>query len=240
MNYKETIKYYIYTMSFQKRIVFYLVHQLFYTNQKAKELIKNGQVMIDNKIINENIILTQDSEIKVNNLITRNRKTFVYLLFYKPKGYESTLNSSISNNLSVFFNNFNNLAIAGRLDKQSEGLLILSNDGKWIENLCNPKFEKEKEYDVILDKKPNQEFIKLFTSGVLIGKYITKTCQCKIIDDFSIRVILKEGKNRQIRKMCKTLGYSVLMLRRTRIHHFKLDSLNEGEYIKANVSSTFS
>ena len=84
----------------------------------------------------------------------------------------------------MFFNNFNNLAIAGRLDKQSEGLLILSNDGKWIENLCNPKFEKEKEYDVILDKKPNQEFIKLFTSGVLIGKYITKTCQCKIIDKF--------------------------------------------------------
>jgi 23S rRNA pseudouridine2604 synthase len=140
----------------------------------------------------------------------------------------------------VFFNNFNNLAIAGRLDKQSEGLLILSNDGKWIENLCNPKFEKEKEYDVILDKKPNEEFIKLFTSGVLIGKYITKTCQCKIIDDFSIRVILKEGKNRQIRKMCKTLGYSVLILKRTRIHHFKLGSLNEGEYIKANVSSTSS
>ena len=226
-------------MSFQKRIVFYLVHELFYTNQKASDLIKNGKVMIDDKIINENIILSQDSEIKVNNIITRNKIKLVYLLFYKPKGFESTLNSSISNNLSVFFKNFNNLAIAGRLDKQSDGLLILSNDGKWIEKLCNPKFEKEKEYDVVLDKKPNEEFIKLFTSGVLIDNYITKTCQCKIIDDLSIRVILKEGKNRQIRKMCKTLGYNVLMLSRIRIHHFKLGGLKEGEYIHANVSSIF-
>lgn len=219
-------------MSFQKRIVFYLVHQLFFTNQKARDLIKNNKVMIDNKIINENIILSQNSEIKVNNIITRNKIKHICILFYKPKGFESTLNSTISNNLSVFFKNFNNLAIAGRLDKQSEGLLILSNDGKWIEKLCNPKFEKEKEYDVVLDKKPDEEFIKLFTSGILINNYITKTCQCKIIDNFSIRVILKEGKNRQIRKMCKTLGYNVIMLIRTRIHHFKLGTLKEGEYIR--------
>ena len=131
-------------MSFYRRVKYFLVHTLKLTNKEAQKLIDNGSVKIDGLSITENCIITDQSEIIVNNEIVRAKKELVYLLFNKAKGFESTLNKNVPNNLSGFFRDFNGLSIAGRLDKASEGLLILSNDGKWVENLCNPKSENEK------------------------------------------------------------------------------------------------
>lgn len=216
-------------MSFQQRIKFFLVHGLFYSNKVAQQMIDSGLVEVDNQLVKDNCIISSHSEIKVNGKIERKKTECVYLTFYKPKGFESSLNTSIENNLNSFFTQYKNLSIAGRLDKQSEGLLLLSNDGKWVENLCNPKFEKEKEYIVHLDKNPDAAFVEAFKSGVTIGDYRTKTCECHIIQDNVINIVLKEGKNRQIRRMCKALGYQVLNLKRVRIANFYLNDLKEGE-----------
>ncbi|WP_317896983.1 pseudouridine synthase [Aurantibacillus circumpalustris] len=199
------------------------------SNKRAQELIDQGLVEIDGIKIYENCLLEEHSEIKVNGKIERKGKEFVYLKFNKPAGFESSLNAAIPDNIGLFFNAYENLAIAGRLDKHSEGLMLLSNDGKWVENICNPKFEKEKEYIVTLDKIPNEDFFTNFRNGVKIGAYLTSPCICEAIENNKIKVILKEGKNRQIRRMCKTLNYQVLKLVRIRIDQIVLQNLDVGE-----------
>jgi len=206
-----------------------LVHSLHHNNKAAQELIDKGLVEIDGEKILNNCMVSDGAEIRVKGLIERPKKEFVYLKFYKPVGFESTLNNSIANNLSPFFSGHSDLAIAGRLDKQSEGLLLLSNDGKWIERLCNPKFEKEKEYLVTLDRKPNESFTVAFEKGIQLGRYLTAPCICVHLEASLIKVILKEGKNRQIRRMCKALDYTVLKLKRTRIDEIYLENLDSGE-----------
>ncbi|MBA3680434.1 MAG: rRNA pseudouridine synthase [Bacteroidetes bacterium] len=222
-------------MSFYRRIKYFLVHTLKLSNKEAQQLIDDGKLQIDGVIISENCQLIDTSEIKINGKIVREKKEFVYLLFNKPTGFESTLNKNIEKNLSPFFEGFEGLSIAGRLDKASEGLLILSNDGKWVENLCNPKFEKEKEYIVTLDKPITEEFIERFKNGVPIDKIVTKECFCKKINNTTIKVVLKEGKNRQIRKMCKVLGSEVLNLKRTRISEFLLADLQVGSFLITKI-----
>jgi 23S rRNA pseudouridine2604 synthase len=219
-------------MSFYRRIKYFLVHTLKLTNEEAQTAIENGTLQIDNEVVKNNVFLNDFSEIKLNGNVVRPKKEFVYLKFYKPIGYESTLSKTIENNLSDFFTDYKNLSIAGRLDKQSEGLLLLSNNGKWVENITNPKFEKEKEYLVKLNRTPNEQFVQLFTKGVNIGYHVTKPCTCEILEDKWIKVVLKEGKNRQIRKMCKTLGYEVEVLRRTKIDLVDLGKLTTGEKVE--------
>ncbi len=222
-------------MSFYRRIKYFLVHTLKLTNKEAQKLIEEGKVSIDGITVFENCQLNDASEIKVNDEIVRKKKEFVYLLFNKPPGFESTLKRNIVGSLYPFFKDFEGLSIAGRLDKASEGLLLLSNDGKWVENLCNPKFEKEKEYIVTLDKTVTYEFIERFKTGVAIDKIITKNCVCEKINKNTVKVVLKEGKNRQIRKMCKVLGYEVLTLKRTRIAGFLLTDLQLGSYLVTKI-----
>ncbi|MCC6371331.1 MAG: pseudouridine synthase [Bacteroidia bacterium] len=204
-------------MSFQRRIQFFLVHTLFISNKEAQQLIQKGAVLLDGHSVTENCIISETSEIMVNGEIKRAKTIFTYLKFYKPRGFQSSLNPAVPNNLSMFFTAYKNLAIAGRLDKESEGLLLLSNDGKWVEEICHPTSEKEKEYVVTLNKTVTDDFITEFKNGVKIGGYQTKPCKCEKTDDRLIKVILTEGKNRQIRRMCKTLGYEVIQLKRVRI-----------------------
>jgi 23S rRNA pseudouridine2604 synthase len=222
-------------MGFYRRIKYFLVHTLKLSNKKAQELIDAGEVKINGIIITENCTITEDAEIRVNNKIARAKKEFVYILFYKPAGFESTLNTRIEKNLSPFFKDYPDLAIAGRLDKQSEGLLLLSNDGKWIENLCNPKYDKEKEYIVTVDKNITDSFIEKFVNGVVIDGFVTKKCICEKIDKTTLRIILTEGKNRQIRKMCIVLGFNVLTLKRIRISTFFLSNLEEGNFMFTKI-----
>lgn len=200
------------------------------SNKEAQSLIDDKAIEINGELISENCIMSDDSEIKVNGVIKRAKKEFVYLKFNKPAGFQSSLNKNVDNNLASFFTEYENLAIAGRLDKQSEGLLLLSNDGKWVEELCNPKFEKEKEYIVSVDKPITHEFIIRFKNGVEIDKYITKKCFCERINTNTLRVILTEGKNRQIRKMCKVLGYAVLNLKRVRVSDVLLADIQPGKF----------
>jgi 23S rRNA pseudouridine2604 synthase len=161
--------------------------------------------------------------------IVRKRIEFIYLKFYKPRGSESTLNEKVKNNLSGFFRDYKGLSIAGRLDKDSEGLLMLSNDGKWVQKMIHPQYEKEKEYIVQLDAEVNEDFLMAFRHGIRVGKREYQPAFCGRLDEKQVRIILKEGKNRQIRNVCRKLDYNVLHLKRIRIDNVVLDNMTAGE-----------
>lgn len=176
-------------------------------------------------------------------------KTLLYLAFYKPYGI---LSQFTSDNPAETLGNFKlpkDVYACGRLDKDSEGLLLLTNDGSLIDRLLNPKNEKEKTYWVQVEKIPNYDDLEKLRSGVFIGDYLTKPCKVKILDpqpDVSARVppirvrksiptcwleiILTEGKNRQVRKMTAAIGFPTLRLIRKKIGKLTLDGLNEGEF----------
>jgi 23S rRNA pseudouridine2604 synthase len=199
------------------------------SNSTSDELISKGWIEIDGVTIYKNCFLPKNAEVKVNGKIERERREWIYLKFNKPAGYVSTLNSEVENNLKPFFEGLEGLSIAGRLDKQSEGLLILSDNGKWVETICNPRSFKEKEYVVTLDEAPDEQFVSSFKKGVLINSHQTLPCYCQHIGGAQIRVVLTEGKNRQIRRMCMVLGRKVLRLKRVRIAEFELGDLEEGK-----------
>lgn len=215
-------------MGFSRKIKYFLVHTLKYSNKEAQVLIDSGLVEINTLVIKENALIEETCEIKVKGEIVRKKTEQVYLKFHKPIGFESSLNEAVPNNLAHFFKEYSHLAIAGRLDKQSDGLLLLSNDGKWVEQICNPDFEKEKEYEVILDKEVDLSLLEAFKRGMVIGSHRTKPAVCEILQPNQVRVILTEGKNRQIRRMCWKLGYKVLRLKRIRMDNFYLEDLNPG------------
>lgn len=222
-------------MSFTRRIKYFLVHTLLLSNRQAGELIASLKVEVNGKVIGDNCLIDEQSEIKVNDLVVKEKTKFVYLKFNKPAGYECSLNPAVENNLSAFFLQYPRLSIAGRLDKASKGLLLLSNDGKWVEKLCHPRFEKEKEYLVTLDKVPSEEHLKQFRSGVRLGSGMSLPCKCDIVEGATLTIVLKEGKNRQIRRMWHHLGLKVTELQRTRISNWELKTLAEGKIEEFNI-----
>ena len=223
-------------MSFRLKIKYALVHTLKMSNKEAQKLLSEGNVEVNSNIITLNEKINGTEEIRVNGKIAVAKKEFIYLKFNKPKGFESTLNKHVKDNLSPFFAEYSGLAIAGRLDKPSEGLLLLSNDGKWIESICNPSSKREKEYLVELNRPPDAFFFEKFTEGVEIGKHLSQKCQCWPVSNTGIRVILTEGKNRQIRRMCWILGYEVVGLIRVRVGNITLQDLKPATSQKINTT----
>lgn len=215
-------------MGQSNKVKYFLVHGLKLTNKEAAKIIASGRLSINNIPVNTNQTIGDRDKIELDNKIVKQPKEFVYIKFHKPRGYESTLNKEIEKNISSFLPEIEGLSIAGRLDKYSEGLLLLSNDGKWVQQICLPQSKKEKTYIVELAEQVTDEFISAFSGGVDVGIYKTQPCVCKKMGDFTIEVILTEGKNKQIRRVCKTLKNKVLKLKRTKIDCFELGSLEVG------------
>lgn len=216
-------------MGFGRRIQYFLVHTLKYTNKEAKDLIAQRKVRVESEIIDSNIELKDSDEITVDGKLVK-KYAPVYLKYYKPIGYVSSLNENVKDSLFDIFKDHLPLTIVGRLDKLSEGLLILTNDGKWAKQVTDPKNHKEKEYVVKVTQEIGQDFVEKMSAGVDIGFYFTKPCKCWMIDNYTFGIILTEGKNKQIRRMSKTLGYQVSFLKRVRIAEFTLDDQQVGYF----------
>lgn len=211
-----------------KKIEYFLVHTLKCSNKQARLWLAQNKVRIGNQIITKNIEIDHTSEIAVDGKIVRHAP--IYLKYYKPVGSVSSLNEHVKDSLFEVFKDHLPLTIAGRLDKNSEGLLLLTNDGKWAKHITDPTTLKEKEYLVKVDKEIDAEFIKKMSAGVDIGFYRTKPCKCRIIDEHNFNIILTEGKNKQIRRMCKSLGNRVIGLKRIRIDKIYLDNQTIGTF----------
>lgn len=217
-------------MSFRLRIKYFLIHRLNYTNKTAEALISSGKLTVNGKEIRANEVLKDEDELKLGDEILKPKATYQYYALHKPRGIESTFNKAIKDNLSSVFPFSDEFIVAGRLDKASEGLLLISNDGKWVHSITRPEFKKEKEYYVEVDKEIDEEFVKKMGAGLDIGICVTIPCFVKKAGPKSFQIILTEGKNKQIRRMCKTLRYTVTALKRLRIDKFHLNDLEPLNY----------
>lgn len=223
-------------MGFARRLAYFLVHIGKLTNQQVKNHLQQGDVEINGETVYENRILAGTEEIKLKGITLQANKKMVYYAFYKPPGYESSLHPDIPDNIAPFFDTACELAIAGRLDKASEGLMLLSNDGKWIQRICHPAFEKEKEYEVEVDCPIDETFAQTMSKGIKLWDFTTQPCKVDLTGPQQFRIILTEGKNRQIRRMCTKLGFTVTALKRVRIDQWELGDLSPGEKTEFTIS----
>ena len=214
-------------MSFSKKLKYFLVHELNISYKKAQALLESGAVKVDGNIVQENALLSKNSEIKVEEVVIRPFKTFNYFLLNKPRGIECTLNPEIPDNLLRFIPDGMKLFPAGRLDKASEGLLFLTDDGELAWKIMHTGIEKE--YVVRVDAEIDEEFCERMRGGVKILGQTTKPCKVFQADETSFRIILTQGLNRQIRRMCHQCNREVKFLKRIRIDNFLLGEIAPGE-----------
>lgn len=228
-------------MTFRNRLQYFLVKKLQISNKTALELIKTGQILFNDKICIENIEICETDSIKNDSQILQDGKKLIYIAFYKPRGIETTLNPNITDNLFSILPFKETVFPVGRLDKDSEGLLLLTNDGKIFDKTLRKEFQIEKEYLVKVDKPISQIFLEKMASGVSILGKTTLPAKIERIADLEFKIILVEGLNRQIRRMCYKLGYEVSFLKRIRIGKIEIDDLKPLEYkyleeIKRNLN----
>lgn len=212
---------------FPMRINKYLAHKGISTRKEADTLIEQGKVFINNRkaVLGDKVLETDRIVFK-----GKTNTKYIYLAYNKPKGVV-TVNPqygeiSIEHNPTIP----KGLFPIGRLDKNSRGLIILTNDGRITDKLLNPKYNHEKEYTVELNKPYSSAFVRHMSDGVLIGDYKTKPAKVVKINDIKFSITLTEGKNRQIRRMTEKLGYTVVDLFRTRIQNIKIGKTAGGSY----------
>lgn len=212
------------------RINKYLSEVGFCSRRKADEYINQGRVFINGNLAELGSKISYGDEIKVDGeILELNEKKKVYIAFNKPVGIECTGNQKVKDNIIDFINHRERLFTIGRIDKQSEGLILLTNDGDIVNNVLRAENKKEKEYIVHVNKPINSEFIEKMRKGIRIMGKMTKKCYAQKLHENSFKIILTQGINRQIRRMCESLGYRVTKLKRVRIMNIHLD-INVGEY----------
>lgn len=175
--------------------------------------------------------------IKPNDVISVDGKIYeikkeenVYLLLNKPVGITCTNDRNVDNNLRDYVNFDKRIFPVGRLDKDSCGIIILTNDGKIFNQILDQNNHIEKEYLLHVDHPINNIFLDLMSRGVPILKRVTKPCKMEYVSPCEFKITLQEGMNRQIRRMCKFFGYRVISLQRIRIGHLVIDNLAEGQF----------
>jgi 23S rRNA pseudouridine2604 synthase len=193
-------------------------------------MIGQGSVRVNGKPASPATKVEYYEAISVDGKVIREATCFSYVKFYKPGGIECTLNTAIENNLLTVFHFPKKLFPVGRLDKESEGLLLMTDDGSIFKDIAWTESHKEKEYIVTVNKSIDESFLQSMRNGVVImGK---KTREAKVFreGEKTFRIILTQGLNRQIRRMCYKLGYEVEELIRIRIANVELGELKAGEW----------
>ena len=207
----------------------------FCSRRGADKIISQGRVYINGEIAVLGSKVNRDDLIKVDGELINNQEEKVYLAFNKPVGIECTGNQKVKNNIIDYINFNKRLFTIGRIDKDSEGLILLTNNGDIVNNVLRAENKNEKEYLVTLNKKIDKDFIQKMGSGVRIMGKLTKKCYVEKTYENKFKIVLTQGLNRQIRRMCNALGYRVTKLKRIRVMDIKLDT-KVGEYRFLNES----
>lgn len=209
----------------ETRINKYLSEVGYCSRRAADKLLEQGRITINGKKPELGTKVSEADEIRVDGiLITENDEKPVYIALNKPIGIVCTTdNKREKNNIIDFINYPKRIFPIGRLDKPSEGLILLTNDGDIVNKILRARNNHEKEYIVTVDKAIDKAFIQKMSSGVPILDTVTRECFVEQINRNTFRIILTQGLNRQIRRMCEYLGYNVTKLKRVRIMNIKLD-----------------
>ena len=195
------------------------------SRRQADRLISDGRVTVNNQIVELGYIVEDNDNVKLDGeKIKSDSKKYVYLAFNKPKGIVCTTDSEKEKDNIIDFINFNKrIYPIGRLDKLSEGLILLTNDGEIVNKVLRSRYRHEKEYLVTLNKKIESNLLKNLSNGVPILKTVTRKCETTYVNDFQFKIVLTQGLNRQIRRMCEYFDYRVKKLERIRIININLD-----------------
>ncbi|MDC0705662.1 23S rRNA pseudouridine(2604) synthase RluF [Priestia sp. AB] len=196
----------------------------------ADKLISEGRVTVNGKVAKVGDQVKPGDDIRVSGQQLRIARNNVYIALNKPVGITSTSEKKVKGNIIDLVNHPLRIHHVGRLDKDSDGLILLTNDGDIINEILRAENKHEKEYIVAVDKPITPEFIKNMSEGVKILS--TKTLPCKVtqLSKYEFQIILTQGLNRQIRRMCEVLGYEVYRLQRTRIMNIHLNNLPVGQW----------
>ncbi len=202
------------------------------SRREADKLIEAGKVLVNGAVAGMGCKVTEADEVRVGKKVLGKAKKVV-LAFYKPVGVTCTEKDKHAEKIINDYIKYPvRVTYAGRLDKDSEGLLLLTNDGDLIEAVMRGAHRHEKEYVVKVNKEVTDDFIKNMEAGVYLPELevTTRPCELEKIGKFTFKIILTQGLNRQIRRMCKELGYQVTQLKRMRIMNIKLEKLQLGKY----------
>ena len=208
------------------RINKYLSEVGFCSRRAADRLIEEGKVSINGEIteIGSKVKEGDQVEVEGQKIINPTKQKNIYLAFNKPIGIVCTTDRGVEpDNIIDFIKYPKRIFPIGRLDKPSEGLIFLTNDGDIVNKILRSKNNHEKEYIVSVNRPINKDFIQRMSNGVEILDTITKNCFVKQLGQKKFKIILTQGLNRQIRRMCESLGYRVKSLKRVRIMNIKLD-----------------
>ena len=215
------------------RINKFLSQAGFCSRREADKFILDERVTINGVVAKMGEKIDPNDDISVDGeRISKKPNKKIYIILNKPKGIVCTTDSGVEkNNIIDYVNHPKRIFPIGRLDKTSEGLIFLTNDGDIVNKILRAKNKHEKEYHVTVDKPITHEFIQQMSKGVPILNTVTRPCEIKRIKDYEFKIILTQGLNRQIRRMCEYLGYRVKKLKRIRIMNIKLDiPLGEWRY----------
>lgn len=207
------------------RINKYLSEVGYCSRRAADKYIEEGRVTINGKVPEMGTKIVLGDEVRVDGeLISPPKEQFIYLAFNKPIGLVCTTDvKAEKNNIIDFINHPKRIFPIGRLDKPSEGLIFLTNDGDMVNKILRAGNNHEKEYVVRVEQPIIPKFIQQMSNGVPILDTVTRKCLVEQVSKFDFKIILTEGMNRQIRRMCEYLGYDVVKLKRTRIMNISLD-----------------
>jgi 23S rRNA pseudouridine2604 synthase len=210
----------------------YIGHSGYTSRRKAFVLIEEKRVLVNGKVANFSTKIKEGDVVFIDGLELK-KKEFIptYIAYNKPKGIECT-SEKIANNIIDAIGHAENIYPIGRLDKDSEGLILLTNHSEIIDKIGNSKFEHEKEYIVTLNLPVRTAFLKEISEGVEISGEQTKPCVVSREPNSKriFRIILTQGLNRQIRRMCNAFDYQVIKLQRVRVMNIKLDKLKIGDW----------
>ena len=209
----------------QTRINKYLSEVGYCSRRAADKLIEESRVTINGKVPEMGTKISEGDEVRVDgNLISTPKEEFVYIAFNKPVGIVCTTNTKVEKyNIIDFINYPKRIFPIGRLDKQSEGLIFLTNDGDIVNKILRARNRHEKEYIVTVNRPVTIEFVETMSNGVSILDTVTRKCEVKRLSKFKFKIILTQGLNRQIRRMCEFLDYRVTQLQRVRIMNISLN-----------------
>ncbi|ETT63305.1 pseudouridylate synthase [Paenibacillus sp. FSL R7-277] len=213
------------------RINKYISETGVYPRRETNRLIAAGRITINGMVCTPGASVEPGDTVAVDGItVTPDREERVYLALNKPVGITCTAARHVEGNIVDYINYPSRIFAVGRLDKHSEGLILLTNDGSIVNRMMRSEHSHEKEYRVSVDKPVTEDFLAEMSAGVDILETRTKPCLTRRISDQEFMIILTQGLNLQIRRMCKALGYRVLRLERIRIMHITLSGLPQGQW----------
>jgi 23S rRNA pseudouridine2604 synthase len=200
------------------------------SRREADKMITEGRVTINGKPTQLGNRVFEGDIVKVDGKPLKAKPKTIYIALNKPVGIVSTTDSKERKNIVKYINHPQRLFPIGRLDKPSEGLIFLTNDGDIVNKILRAGNNHEKEYTVTVDKEIDDHFVRKMSNGIPILGTVTQKCYVEKISKYVFKIVLTQGLNRQIRRMCEYLGYEVTKLKRTRIMNVSLKGLKYGEW----------